>query len=813
MLQALAGHRGFVVYRLAPIANGKTDKIPIDGVTGYNSNAQNPATWLTPDVAQVLAAEWAPVYKAGTGVGIVIYQGSQLFCVDIDGCIVDGVVSPLAHTIVARFPGAVVEISASGKGLHIFGMYQGIIPPHRTKNTAHHIELYAKERFIALTGNYLTGHEAGHVGTDCTAALFAFAGEYFPDAGGKYSGEWTDGPAEDWDFITDDDELIQWLATHPNVAQRMGGRAPFDALFNAEGEILGRFYPPNTHGQLYDASSADQGIANILAWGTGNDCERVARIMRRSRLIRSKWDRDDYFNGTVANACAHAKQWPTLSRNVPAPSVPVPPPPPPVAGEEPHAPQAAQQLVDGAPPIPTAMPGADGVPLRGGVLFTHDQANWFDGCVYVEDVYRVMMPDGDLLEAKQFDLREPFAGRQFQIKLDNSAPGNSAWEAFTAGLTKFPKVRGQYFEPREAPGAILVREGRSYVNSWKPITIDATPGDVTWFLDHVRRLLPVGDDAHILIQFLKFMVQHKGEKAAWFPFLQGVEGNGKSFINETMQYCLGERYTHKPRPTELAGRFNSAFYGKLLIAIDDIQLADARHIWETLKPMVDGKRLEIEYKGVDKVTREVCFNIIATSNHKDGIPVTANDRRVAPLFCAQQVESDLERDGLTEQYFIKLWATAANGGWAAVLHHLSTDPIDPKYSPVAQAVRAPRTSSTFAAKAVTMGAVEQEILEAVELNAHGFGGGWISSTALDNLLKRNGKDRVISLNKRGAMLGTLGYVPHPGLLDGRVSTPLTDGTRPRLFLKPSHTAFGLTDKPLIKQLFENAQALAAPSVR
>jgi hypothetical protein len=809
MLQALANHRGFVVYRLAPLPNGKTDKIPIDGVTGYNSDAQNTATWLTPDLAEAFAREWAPIYKDGTGVGILIYEGSQLFCIDIDGCVIDGQPNAFALAIIDRFPGAVVEVSASGKGLHIFGVYRGILPPHKTKNTHWHVELYTKARFIALTGKY---YRDGYVGTDCTDALTAFAAEYFPQTGGAFSGEWTDGPAEGWDFIRDDDEMLKWAHGFRDAKSAFGGKAPVWALMDAH-ESIGQWFPPNSHGQLYDASSADQALANFFAWATGNDCERVARLLQRTALKRSKWEREDYFNGTVAKACTGTKPWPTAraiaqsTQVAPASTVPWEAPP----RQEQHVvADGVVPQVDGAviPEVPAAMPGSDGVIPRGGMLFTADQQKVFAGLTYVEDVHMVMMPDGDLLDQKRFDLREPLAGRDFQMVVDGSNPSDSAWKAFTAGMIQFPKVRGQYFEPREEPGAIMVREGKRYVNSWRPIVIDATPGNYQWFIDHLHKLLPPathGNDAHILLQFLKFMVQHKGVKAAWFPFLQGVEGNGKSFINDTMQYCLGEFYTHTPRPNELAGRFNSAFYGKLFIRIEDIQLADARHIWETLKPMVDGKRLEIEYKGVDKVAREVCFNMLATSNFKDGIPVTSNDRRVAPFFCAQQVEADLERDGLTVAYFQNMWTTAAAGGWAAVLHYLSTDPIDPAYNPAVEAIRAPRTSSTFAAKAVTMGSVEQEILEAVEISAEGFAGGWISSAALDRMLKQNGKDKVLSLNKRSAMLGALGYIPHPGLTDGRVATPLPDGTRPRLFVKSGHLTATATDKALIRQLYLNAQ--------
>jgi hypothetical protein len=314
MLTALATHRGFVSYRLAKLPTGKADKIPFNGITGFNSDAQDPATWMIPEMAEAFAREWAPVYKDGTGVGIVIYQGSQLFCIDLDGCIDEaGNWSDIARSVVARFPGAVIEVSQSGKGLHIFGMYRGVLPPHAKKNSAWHLELYTEKRFIALTGNFAQGYEAGHIGTDCTEALTTFAAEYFPAKGGAYSGEWTDGPAEGWDFITDDDELLAWAGTYRDSKTVFGSKAPIPLLMAAD-ESLGEWFPANKPGETFDPSSADQAMANFFAWATGNNCERTERLMRRTQLARPKWDsRDDYLPGTIAKACAESKKWPTLT--------------------------------------------------------------------------------------------------------------------------------------------------------------------------------------------------------------------------------------------------------------------------------------------------------------------------------------------------------------------------------------------------------------------------------------------------------------------------------------------------------------------
>jgi len=227
-------------------------------------------------------------------------------------------------------------------------------------------------------------------------------------------------------------------------------------------------------------------------------------------------------------------------------------------------------------------------------------------------------------------------------------------------------------------------------------------------------------------------------------------------------------------------------------------------VWETLKPMITERVMEIEGKGMPSVAREMCGNFILNSNHKDGIRKTGNDRRIAPLFAAQQIKADLQRDGLTAEYFTMLWDWAEAGGWAHVLHFLSTDPIDPRYNPAEGATIAPITSSTTEAITAGLGSAEQEVLDAIEEGRDGFMGGWVSSVALDQLLARIGKANAIPKNKRTDMLATMGYVPHPGLVNGRALHAI-NGQKPRLYIREGHPLASLTDAKGIKEAYELAQ--------
>lgn len=141
----------FVVCHFVPSATrpGKTDKIPVDPATGRNCSAMDQANWMTAEAAEAAAERLGQTY----GVGFVLTPATKIFCLDIDGALqADNTWSPLALDLCARFPGAAVEVSQSGAGLHIWGTYEGDEPQHAKKNAALGLELYTADRFIALGG-------------------------------------------------------------------------------------------------------------------------------------------------------------------------------------------------------------------------------------------------------------------------------------------------------------------------------------------------------------------------------------------------------------------------------------------------------------------------------------------------------------------------------------------------------------------------------------------------------------------------------------------------------------------------------------
>lgn len=111
--------------------------------SGAPASSTDPATWT--DYATAAGS------RAGDGLGFVL--GGGFACLDLDHCLVDGQPGAHAAAVLNRLPGAYVEISPSGDGLHVWGRAPEL-PGRRHAS----LEAYSAGRFITVTRRV---HRAG----------------------------------------------------------------------------------------------------------------------------------------------------------------------------------------------------------------------------------------------------------------------------------------------------------------------------------------------------------------------------------------------------------------------------------------------------------------------------------------------------------------------------------------------------------------------------------------------------------------------------------------------------------------------------
>jgi hypothetical protein len=768
-LAAMSSHVQFMIYRTQPSTSraGKTDKFPCSVVTGEVVSAHNAQHWVTADVACIEATRRG----AGWGVAFVLTDDDPFFFIDIDSCLVDGQWSKLATDLCARFAGAAVEVSQSGSGLHIIGTLSEAVPDHGCRNDPLHLECYTEGRFIALTGSHAVGNASAVHDTAFSAAV----GEFFTAGERITASNWITTPAVGSFPIMDDDKLIEKALNSTSAANAFGARASFADLWNCNVPVLESNYPDEGRG--YDASAADAALAQHLAFWTGGQCDRIEQLMRKSCLVRTKWDKHrSYMSRTICGAVAKQSTYYSVGA-----------------------------------PLPAAKPVVK-PEMRAGYqyLAITQVIEHFDGCVYVADAHRILTPNGTMLKTEQFNAM--FGGYSFALDDSGEKTTKKAWEAFTEsqGVT-FPKVDGCIFRPIADSRSIIEEEGRRLVNIYVPIQTDSRPGDVAPFLTHLRKILPDQRDQLILLSYMAACVQYKGYKIQWAPLIQGCEGNGKTLFTRCVAAAIGQRYTHMPPAKEIDEKFNSWLFDKLFIGVEDIYVPEAKvEILEVLKPMITGNRLARRAMQQDQVMAEMCANFMFNSNHRNAIKKTLNDRRFAVMYTAQQHAGDLVRDGMDGSYFPHLYDWLNGGGYAHVTHYLENYAIPVEFNPTLGCQRAPVTSSTADAVAASLGGVEQEVLEAIDEGRAGFCGGWVSSYALDRLIEKLRAERRVPRGKRRELMKSLGYDYHPALKDGRVNNPmLGEGAngagKPRLYINEGHIHTNLHSGAEVARYYQAAQ--------
>jgi putative DNA primase/helicase len=256
----------------------KHDKPPKQARTGRAASTTDPKTWAT--FADALSA-----YERRDldGIGLVVIEENEWVGVDLDHCRdpETGEIAPWAWAIVRRM-NTYTEVSPSGTGLRLW------LKGKRRKQGRRKgpIEVYSWGRYLTMTGWHLEG--TPRTIEPRQTELDAWEAETFdtppPPRAEQPSANGT-GPS-----LSDDDLLGRALSAR--------NASKFAALWSGD-----------TSAYDDDDSRADLALCCELAFWT-RDESQIDRLFRRSALYRSKWERDDYRDVTIAKALgATTEHW------------------------------------------------------------------------------------------------------------------------------------------------------------------------------------------------------------------------------------------------------------------------------------------------------------------------------------------------------------------------------------------------------------------------------------------------------------------------------------------------------------------------
>lgn len=463
-------------------------------------------------------------------VGFVIGDGRA--GVDLDGAVLpDGSFTPFGQWVANALVGAYMEISQSGRGLHIIG--RADLPPgHATRVKGWPLEVYSEKRYFQL-GKAL----GGSIDHDITAPLLEVMRHcgLRTEAATPASVLVEAGRDPAWCGPEDDAELIRIMCAQGRRtgAQMFNGTVTVAELWNVDQAALGRAYP--SPGRAFDYSAAEAALMWHLSYFTGKDQPRMVRLFEAWPGYRRE-KHEARAGELVGRLLVKAAANPGVYRNSRyAPAVAA-------VGDVP--------ALGGAPEAPAAVGG------ELSELVFHLPSG---------QVYHV--PEGKFWPTASVDARLP------PIDVGNSAggmPGKtikpSRWLAQNAAVHDMTWAPGM---PRMIRGYSLRdgvwrdAPGRCILNTYEPpeLPMPRNMGVDRW-LKHIAKIYP--DDCEILLDWMSFVAQNPGIKVNWAIVLSGAQGIGKDFILDPLRRAVG-KFSNATPEMIIKSEFNSYLKTRVLI--------------------------------------------------------------------------------------------------------------------------------------------------------------------------------------------------------------------------------------------------------
>jgi hypothetical protein len=183
---------------------------------------------------------------------------------------------------------------------------------------------------------------------------------------------------------------------------------------------------------------------------------------------------------------------------------------------------------------------------------------------------------------------------------------------------------------------------------------------ISYFENHVERVLGSKEHADTLIQFLAHQVQFPGRKIKWCPVIQGAQGIGKSVLKEILQAAIGDANVNDIKADQVTGQFNRWAMGHVCGFIEELKIAghERYSAVNSLKPIITERNIMIRDLGVSQYTVRNLMNFVIFTNHRDCIPATEIGRRFWVVMSPWKTFDDIaESAGCKDvnEYFDPLW--------------------------------------------------------------------------------------------------------------------------------------------------------------
>lgn len=262
---------------------------------------------------------------------------------------------------------------------------------------------------------------------------------------------------------------------------------------------------------------------------------------------------------------------------------------------------------------------------------------------------------------------------------------------------KIPAVDGRRYAPGRDP--VFIHADQQWANTYPENQIPPKPksirpidkANIKRIRRHIAHLLADETEQRYLLDWLSYVVQNPGRRVNHAILLQGVQGDGKSFFAFLLAAVMGTPNVRMANAHILEGDFTGWAEGQCVVAIEEARMiGHNRHdTLNRLKPLVTNDVIEIHPKGRNPYNIINTSSYLITTNYRDALPLSPNERRYLVLFSQwQNAEALLAFKEENPDYYTELYAALDDSAPAIRQWLLSLDQRD-DFNPRGDAPRTP----------------------------------------------------------------------------------------------------------------------------
>ena len=205
------------------------------------------------------------------------------------------------------------------------------------------------------------------------------------------------------------------------------------------------------------------------------------------------------------------------------------------------------------------------------------------------------------------------------------------------------------------------------MNMWRGFAYDAVPGDWSLFHDHIKSVVCHGNEEYYnyLIGWMAHAVQRPELAGQVAVVMRGGQGIGKGTFAKIFGKLFGVHYKYVSNSEHVTGNFNFMLHDAVMVFADECFAAKDKKSESALKSLITEDTIRVTPKGVDSMEARNCVHLIMSTNSDWAVSVDMDDRR----FFVIEVDDTHRTDG---EYFGKIHRQMDSGGYAAMLHYLTT---------------------------------------------------------------------------------------------------------------------------------------------